>query len=79
MEYDDDDDALTREDYQSTDDNDDEEPSEKKEKRSDDDDEKDYVNERRGYTDKERDMIAEWLKKNRPKSDEPEKKEKEEE
>jgi len=70
MEYDDEDESLSREDYQSAEENDEEEQPSKKGKNSEDADEKDYVNERRGYTEKERNMIEEWLRKNKPKSEE---------
>ena len=72
MDYDDDDDSLSRENDQAVDDDDEGEQPKKKTKSSDASEPEELVNAKRGYTAQERDMIAEWLKKNKPKTDEPE-------
>ncbi len=69
MDYDDDD-ALPHENYQPLDDDDDDEQPAKRVKSSKhSSDEEEHVNQKRGYTSKEQDMIAEWLKNNQPKTD----------
>ncbi len=71
MDYDDDDDVAEREETPAfDDDDDDEEQPAKRTKKTEEDAE--FVNEKRGYTDQERNMIEEWLKNHRPKSEETE-------
>jgi len=72
MDFEDDDDSFERENPQTFDENDEEEAPAKRPKKSSETDTEDMVNEKRGYTSKERDMIEEWLRKNKPKSDEKE-------
>ena len=67
MDYDDDD-ALPHENYQPLDD-DDEQPAKRVKPSKHSSDEDEHVNQKRGYTSKEQDMIAEWLKNNQPKTD----------
>ena len=76
MEYEEEDESVSRESYQAPDDDDDDEQPRKKGKASSTAEREDLVNEKRGYTSQERDMIAEWLKKNKPKTDTPETEEK---
>ena len=76
MEYEDDDDSFHRDNQQTFDEDDDEQPR-KKVKSDDASKNEELANEKRGYTAKEQDMIAEWLKKNKPKTDTPDSEEKE--
>lgn len=78
MDFEDDDDPLSRENYQAVDEDAEEEAApQKKRKNADDAEHEELVNEKRGYTSQERDMIAEWLKKHKPKTDTPESEEEE--
>ena len=75
MDYEDDEDPLSRENYQAVDEDEEEEAPRKKSKNSDAEEREELVNEKRGYTTHERDMIDEWLKKYKPKTDTPEEEE----
>jgi len=72
MDYEDDDDSLSRGNYPTFDEDDAAAAPRKKSKTSSAAEREELVNEKRGYTSAERDMIAEWLKKNKPKTDAPE-------
>ena len=66
----DDDDALPHDNHGTFDDDEDEQQPKKAKHPKQSSEGEEYVGLRRGYTSKERDMIAEWLKNNQPKTDE---------
>ena len=70
MEYEEDDDAFERESPQPVDEDvEDEVPVKRPGKKEASDDDEELVNEKRGYTNEERNMIEEWLRNHKPKSD----------
>ncbi len=68
MDYDDEDEVAEREVTPAFEDDDDEDRPAKRPKKTEEDDDE-FVNEKRGYTAQEKNMIEEWLKNHRPKSD----------